>query len=327
MATAMAGERVVISEVSIDDDAALARFVAFENERNPGRVRTVVDRRAFAARCYGAIHLVAERAGTIVALLVGTVQDVDAGRNLQLHVLVEPGSEEAIAPLVERVAGWSQWVERTEAFLVSATDPSTAELQAWRDLGFEDAGARIAWSRAVAAHERIEVLEVDGVEVVELASRPELLRSAHEAWLDAYAAIPDDVVSGARPGFEQWLAERLEDSGGELAPSFLVAVDAGDRVVGVGYLVPHGAGSTTLGHRFTGVVSDWRGRGVARLLKQEQIAWAARNGFTELRCTNHEGNHAMLHVNEVLGYERTSTIVMLRRPHSERSRELRPDGS
>jgi GNAT superfamily N-acetyltransferase len=43
-------------------------------------------------------------------------------------------------------------------------------------------------------------------------------------------------------------------------------------------------------HDMTGVRRDWRGRGVARALKQAQIAWAKRQGYEYLETANEERN-------------------------------------
>ena len=72
-------------------------------------------------------------------------------------------------------------------------------------------------------------------------------------------------------------------------------------------------------HGLTAVRRDWRGRGVARALKQATIAWAAANGLRELYTWTQRGNENMQGVNERLGYVVRSRSVMVRAPIPLRS--------
>ena len=57
---------------------------------------------------------------------------------------------------------------------------------------------------------------------------------------------------------------------------------------------------------------DWRRRGLARTLKQFELAWAAANGYREVVTWTQRGNEGMRKVNEQLGYEyRDVTITMV----------------
>jgi mycothiol synthase len=47
---------------------------------------------------------------------------------------------------------------------------------------------------------------------------------------------------------------------------------------------------------------DWRGRGVAKALKQATIGWAAQSGIRELYTWTLCGNEPMQQLNERLGY-------------------------
>ena len=59
---------------------------------------------------------------------------------------------------------------------------------------------------------------------------------------------------------------------------------------------------------------DWRGRGVAKALKQATIAWAAAGGIRELYTWTQRGNEGMQRVNERLGYVVRSRCVTIRGP-------------
>ncbi len=53
---------------------------------------------------------------------------------------------------------------------------------------------------------------------------------------------------------------------------------------------------------FTGVLPDWRGRGIATALKVRCLVEAKRRGIVRMETENHEDNAAMLAVNRKLGF-------------------------
>jgi mycothiol synthase len=182
------------------------------------------------------------------------------------------------------------------------------------DLGFENAwgSADDPGSRAFA--ERFGFAEVDreveqvielpvalpeapipqGVEVVSIAYRPELLREAYSlAQAEGYAdlAIDGDVVVT----LDDWLRDEATLPGGSF-----VALERG-RIVGFSGLMRHdnpGVAEDGL----TVVARDWRRRGLAMALKRLELAWAAEHGFTEVLTWTQRRNDGMRAVNERLGY-------------------------
>jgi mycothiol synthase len=57
---------------------------------------------------------------------------------------------------------------------------------------------------------------------------------------------------------------------------------------------------------------DWRRQGLAGILKQYEIAWAAANGYREIVTWTQRGNAGMRAVNEQLGYAyRGECLTML----------------
>jgi mycothiol synthase len=182
-------------------------------------------------------------------------------------------------------------------------------------LGFDKAWASVddAGSRAFA--ERFGFEEVDreveqvialpaklpeapmpeGVEVVSIAYRPELLREAYSlASAEGYAdlAIDGDVVVK----LDDWLRDEATLPGGSF-----VALDQG-RIVGYSGLMRHdSAGVAEDG--LTVVARDWRRRGLAMALKRLELAWAAEHGFNEVLTWTQRRNEGMRAVNERLGYE------------------------
>jgi len=60
---------------------------------------------------------------------------------------------------------------------------------------------------------------------------------------------------------------------------------------------------------FTGVDREYRGRGLATLLKLATIEFVQRNGIAAMRTTNDTVNYPMVAVNEKLGYRRLPARV------------------
>jgi RimJ/RimL family protein N-acetyltransferase len=141
----------------------------------------------------------------------------------------------------------------------------------------------------------------EGVEVVSIGERPELLREAYDLSLEAY---PDLAVAGTiEISLERWLVEEATRPDG----SFAALV--GDEIVGYAGLLQIGDEIDVAEHGLTAVRRAWRRRGIATLLKQTQAAWAAQNGVHRLITWTQGGNEAMRAVNERLGYVTTAETI------------------
>lgn len=159
--------------------------------------------------------------------------------------------------------------------------------------GFEEVDREVEQVIALPA-ELPEVSLPDGLEVVSIAYRPELLREAYSLARDeGYAdmAIDGDVVIP----LDDWLRDEATLPGGSF-----VALDKG-RIVGFSGLMRHdnpGVAEDGL----TVVARDWRRRGLALALKRLELAWAAEHGFSEVLTWTQRRNEGMRVVNERLGY-------------------------
>jgi GNAT superfamily N-acetyltransferase len=139
-----------------------------------------------------------------------------------------------------------------------------------------------------------------GVEVATVAERPELLQEAYPLAVEGYADLA--LERPATIELEEWLREEATLPEG----SFVALADG--EIVGYSGLMRHdnpGVAEDGL----TVVRRDWRGRGLARALKQREIAWAAANGLGEIVTWTQRGNEAMRHVNERLGYALRSECI------------------
>jgi mycothiol synthase len=154
-----------------------------------------------------------------------------------------------------------------------------------------------------------------GVEILTWAERPELVRGMYEVAVEAYADVPGGDAEEMEP-FEDWLAHDMQGSGDKPEATF-VAV-AGGEVVGYAKYSLTEARPRVAFHDMTGVRRSWRGRGVARALKQAQIAWAKRAGYEKLETSNEERNEPIRRLNADLGYSLAPGRILLEGPLSPR---------
>jgi GNAT superfamily N-acetyltransferase len=139
----------------------------------------------------------------------------------------------------------------------------------------------------------------DGVELVTIAERPELLRAAFDLALEGFAdfatAYPVTIT------LDEWLDEEAT-----LPAGSFVAL-AGDEIVGYSGLCRRHDDVVEDG--LTVVRRPWRRRGLAEALKRAELAWAADNGIGEIVTWTQKGNDAMRALNERLGYEYRSVSI------------------
>jgi mycothiol synthase len=143
----------------------------------------------------------------------------------------------------------------------------------------------------------------DGIEVVSVAERPSLLREAYPLACQGYEDMALDGF--AQISLDTWLRDEAT-----LPEGSFVALSDGE-IVGYSGLVRHdneGVAEDGL----TVVRRDWRRRGLARVLKELELAWASANGYREVVTWTQRGNEGMRKLNEALGYEyRDVSITML----------------
>jgi mycothiol synthase len=148
-----------------------------------------------------------------------------------------------------------------------------------------------------------------GVEITNLADRPDLARAAWAVEVEAAPDIPTEGEVEAWP-FDRWRSAVLEAP--TALPEASVVAVANGEVVGSAVLSALSDGAAE--HGLTAVRRAWRGRGIATALKSAQIEWARRGGYTELYTSNDEANLAMRGINARLGYEAAPAFVMVRGP-------------
>jgi mycothiol synthase len=145
----------------------------------------------------------------------------------------------------------------------------------------------------------------EGVEIVTIEERPELLAALHPLAREGYADLATDLL--AEITLEDWLRDEATLPAG----SFVALVD-GEPVAYSG-LMQHD-NPATAEDGLTVVRRDWRRRGLALALKRLELAWAAANGVRELITWTQTGNDSMRRLNEQLGYEYRGLAVNMCAP-------------
>ena len=152
--------------------------------------------------------------------------------------------------------------------------------------------------------------EPAGLELVDVAERPDAIEDAYRVALDSEPDVPDSRDWVRPASFEEWKAREVDDLLFVPELSLVGYVDGAPAAYGFLQMERDGVAA----HLATGVVRAHRGAGHATALKRAQIAAARDAGLRELVTWNEESNAAIRHVNEKLGYRITRTVVRFRGP-------------
>lgn len=154
-----------------------------------------------------------------------------------------------------------------------------------------------------------------GVILTSLAERPDLIAGVHAVANETYPDIPGGEEPMAVGDLAEFRARNV-DRHGIPKDAFMVALECDSgRVIGYASLILAPGGNQLVAwHDMTGIVRDWRGRGVATALKRATIGWAIANGVALLRTGNDTTNAPMRAVNARLGYRPFPDTLILRGP-------------
>jgi GNAT superfamily N-acetyltransferase len=171
--------------------------------------------------------------------------------------------------------------------------------------GFVETGRQVEQVRTVGPDEPWPALP-EGVELTTVAEDPELLgRLYHELALQAFEDMP--TPRKVEITLEQWESEWLN------WPEATFVALAGGKIVGMAGLLHDSDQAERAENALTTVRRDWRGRGLARALKESATAWASELGICEIYTWTQTGNENMREVNERLGYVTRDIAVSVRR--------------
>ncbi|MBA3717793.1 MAG: GNAT family N-acetyltransferase [Actinobacteria bacterium] len=195
---------------------------------------------------------------------------------------------------------------------VEDSDPDGAPFV--RNRGFTEIGRELHVSLDLTEIEAPEVEAPPGVAIISWAERPDVIRGLYEVAVEASLDIPGDEDDQIEP-FEDWVSHEMESSPGDRKDATFVAI-AGDEVVGYSKFSLSRAQPKVAHHDLTGVKRAWRRRGIARALKQAQIAWAKREGYERLQTRNEERNEPIRRLNKEFGYRPSGERILFKGPLS-----------
>jgi GNAT superfamily N-acetyltransferase len=301
---------------TVTDEADLERLVPIVNATNsesptsldeihwsdgtyPGTVRFLaeIDGRAVGAATVGRIYVFPPEFPALWAIIGVLPEARQAGIGERL--LIEVSS-------VARSRG------KTELYLRCAEDrPDGVDFLAHR--GFTELERSKTVRLGLTDRPVPTVAPPPGIELTTLAARPDLVEGVHAVAIETFPDVP-----GREPMAVGDLAEfRARDVDRPSVPNdaFFVAVDTGNgRAVGYACLLMQPGSTTVAYHDMTAVLRAYRGRGIARELKNATIAWSIENGLTALETGNDEANAPMRAVNARLGYQPLPDEVLMRGP-------------
>jgi mycothiol synthase len=212
--------------------------------------------------------------------------------------------------LFREVSSWAAERGATE-LRASVTEGKEESLAFARHRGFEEVSRDLLVRLDLTTIETPEVDPPEGIEIVTLADNPELARGLYEVACEAWPDVPSDEPLTMEP-FDAWVRFALE--GADVNPRAVFAAVADGEVVGYAKLTFSEAQPEQAEHDLTGVKRAWRGRGIARTLKQAQIAWAKREGFERLQTVNAVDNAPIRRLNDEFGYASIPGRIRLRGP-------------
>jgi GNAT superfamily N-acetyltransferase len=130
-------------------------------------------------------------------------------------------------------------------------------------------------------------------------------RSLYEADLVAQRTKPGDAKITTRP-YDDWLAGVWKSPAMVLDLSMAAVYEDGV----IGFTLGNGD-HTKIWSQMTATMPEYRGRGLAKLVKCAALHRAADAGVKGAYTANYDGNAPMIAVNEWLGYDRVATHAVL----------------
>lgn len=191
------------------------------------------------------------------------------------EVVTDVWTDRAAALAALRTLGWAQ--RRHERF--------------WR-LELQPAKERLLAERAAA---REAAKGLSAVTAAEFGGES-VLRTLYEINNQTQADIPRSIAFVPDP-FELW-AEWMSPPRSTLDRIWVGVADG--AAVGFSLLSYRPVGIVETG--YTGVLREYRGRGLARLLKLETLVQAANFGVEAVETDNDSENAPIIHLNQALGY-------------------------
>jgi mycothiol synthase len=280
-----------------DDD--LEAYVAVWNAITPDEPATVEQQRERRERDPRRLYLLAEEATAVGCGFAGPSDSPGRGF-AQPRVLPGARRRGIGTTLLRRLVGHLE--ELGFESVSSHVDGNDAGSLAFAArFGFEEADRQVEQVKVV--RDEPEPRPPDGIELVTVAERPELLAETYDLAVEGYADMATSTP--VTIALDDWLADEAT-----LPEGSFVALHDGE-VVGYSGLcrLPDPA---TAEDGLTVVRRAWRRHGLAEALKRAELAWASANAISEIVTWTQTGNEGMRALNERLGYVYRSAIITVR---------------
>lgn len=253
--------------------------------------------------------LVAENDGTVIGYgRVSTSRGVTfapGSYHVELHVLEEERRRGAGRKLYESLAKFARENGATELRTrVRDTDEASRAFAERRGytlschsfLSYLDVTTfdPTPWADAIS------VVEAQGIRLVDFATlgdTPENRRALYAMNRDSMDGEPG--YTGEFADFATFEREFFHSKG--FFPECQILAIEGDRLVGIAALLWF-PGEPMPFHAFTGVLPEYRRRGIAQALKIQIVEAARQRGATKIRTGNDSRNTGMLAINRRMGY-------------------------
>jgi GNAT superfamily N-acetyltransferase len=175
--------------------------------------------------------------------------------------------------------------------------------------GFVELGRSAKYVLELSTYEGLEPSPVEGLDVVMLADRPDLLPGMYDVARLTYPEIGGYQAEQAE-SLHEWQLYQLGSPGTALDMTPLAV--AGDEVIAFATMIRRTDGCTAE-HRIAAVRADWRRRGVATLLLQTQLAAAKRAGLETVVAWG-RSEHAGQPYGTKVGFEIQTETIAFRGP-------------
>jgi GNAT superfamily N-acetyltransferase len=140
----------------------------------------------------------------------------------------------------------------------------------------------------------------------ELAEDPHCYEKLYDLVQTAFRDVPVADTPTDTP-YDQWVSFEMKNP--NLIPEAYMIAKDDDRYVGTSVVWRLKKEPHSLYQGLTGVIREYRGRGIAMTLKLRVLDFARRNGFDHIRTFNASTNEEMLAINRKLGFKRDSAWI------------------
>ena len=286
------------------------RSLEIHNAVNPREPLGPVESREWRRQSRDSEVFLAELDGLVVGSAHVAIPSYRDGPTGQAYVLSEHRGRGVGQALYAAASDWAR--SHAASSLRTYVDDDDPESLGWAERrGFTERSREGLVELDLASFEPLPAQPPPGVEIVTWAERPELSRGLYEVALEATPDIPGAEDERVEP-FEEWLSVHMHGEGDRPDGTFIAVADG--EAVGYAKFSFWAAKPDTLFHDLTGVKRAWRGRGIARALKQTQLNWAKEQGYRFARTSNEQRNEPIRRLNEQLGYTPIPGRIVLEGP-------------